>query len=148
MPLWESPFAFGLMWPVFVGGRLSIATWVISAFEITVILAVWWRLHLRWSFEQNRVAALASTSLLTATALFPLWVKYALGSVPHQTPDQFQMIIRMQSHYDAWGLLLSVIALVSVIIWRRSSKYFASNLALSLGIWMCLLRTWISIMSD
>lgn len=148
MSLCESALAFGLMGPGFIGGRLSVAAWVICVLEVTVTLAVWWRLHIRWSSEQSRVAALVSMSLLTATVLSPLWVDYALGSVPHQTPDQFQTMIRMQSHYDAWEVLFSVIALVFVVVWRRSSKHLASGLALSLGIWMCLLRIWISIMSD
>jgi hypothetical protein len=79
--------------------------------------------------------------LLTAAVFFSFYQRYALEMMPHQTADQFGIMLKTQGYYDAWGWLLSVAALISAIVWLRSSKHLASGLALGLGIWMCLTFT-------
>jgi hypothetical protein len=148
MSHWGKALAFGLIGLIFPEGRVSVAEWTIRAIEITVLAVVCWQLYLRWGSEQSRIHATVAISLLAATVLSPLYIDYLLADAPHATPEQFQTLLKMNSRYDFLAVLLSALALVSVIVWRRSSKHFASGLAFCLGAWMCVIRTWISIMSD
>ncbi len=114
---------------------------LIGGLEITTALVTWWRLRLRWGSEKGRPSALVAMSLLTLTLLFQEYGRYVLGAMPTHTADQFGAMLKVQGRYDARAWLLSVVALVACIIWRRSSKHLASGLALGLGIWMCLTFT-------
>jgi len=114
---------------------------LIGGVEITTALVTWWRLRLRWGSEKGRPSAMVAMSLLTFSLLFQGYGRYVLGAMPTHTADQFGAMLKVQGRYDARAWLLSVAALVACIIWRRSSKHFASGLALGLGIFMCLIFT-------
>jgi hypothetical protein len=90
---------------------------------------------------------MAAMSLLTAAILFSFYERYSLDAMAHKTADQFGIMLKTQGRYDAWGWLLSVAALISAIVWLRSSKHLASGLALGLGIWMCLAFTLVLVSS-
>jgi hypothetical protein len=85
---------------------------------------------------------------LTLAALFHVYILYALKAMPHKTAAQFEMVLHTAFRYNDEAWLLSIAVLVSAIVWRRSSKYLATGLALGLGIWLLLMWTWIAISQD
>jgi hypothetical protein len=94
-----------------------------------------------WTTERNKAFGLGSALLVTATILFSLYERYALGAMPHRTAQQFGDMLKMQRHYDARGWLFSVAALIFAFFWFRSSKHLGSRLVLGLGAWICFVFT-------
>lgn len=113
--------------------------WLFLGSDFALIALAWQQLRKQWKSEQSRRSALAAMSLLTALILFSFYVHYAPSVFPRKTTNHFMIMLKIVAGLgDEIGSLLSVGALVTSIIWRRSSKHLASGLALGAGIWMCL----------
>ena len=101
-----------------------------------------------WQLESRKVYAVVSIFSLAVSVLFPIYGESRLAAVPRNLPDRFHVVLKLGTHYDNLDVLLAIVAMVPVVLWRRSSKHLTSGLALGLAISICLFRFWISVVSD